>query len=39
MQLTYKLPPGEYALIDLDHDMTTGRPQALEGMYAITTLR
>ena len=39
MQLTYKLPPGEYALIDFDHDMTTGRPQALEGMYAITTLR
>jgi hypothetical protein len=39
MQLTYKLPVGEYALIDFDHDMTTGRPQALEGMYAITTLR
>ena len=38
MQLTYKLAPGEYALIDFDHDMTTGRPQALEGMYAITTL-
>jgi hypothetical protein len=39
MQLTYTLPPGEYALIDFDHDMTTGRPQALEGMYALTTLR
>jgi hypothetical protein len=39
MQLTYKLPAGEYALIDFDRDMATGRPQALEGMYAITTLR
>jgi hypothetical protein len=39
MQLAYTLPAGEYALIDFDHDMTTGRPQALEGMYAITTLR
>jgi hypothetical protein len=39
MQLTYKLPAGDYALIDFDHDTTTGRPQALEGMYAIATLR
>jgi hypothetical protein len=39
MQLDYKLPTGEYALIDFDHDITTGRPQALEGMYAIATLR
>jgi hypothetical protein len=39
MQLAYNLPAGEYALIDFDHDMTSGRPQALEGMYAITTLR
>jgi hypothetical protein len=26
-------------VIDFDHDITTGRPQALEGMYAIATLR
>jgi len=39
MQLTYTLPAGEYALIDFDNDITNGRPQALEGMYAITTLR
>jgi len=39
MQLIYRLPAGEYALIDLNHDMTSGRPEALEGMYAIVTLR
>jgi len=39
MQLTYNLPAGKYALIDFDRDITTGRPQALEGMYAIATLR
>jgi hypothetical protein len=39
MQLSYKLPPGEYALIDFDQNMTNGRPEALEGMYAIATLR
>ena len=39
MQLTYRLPAGEYAVIDLNHDMTSGRPEALEGMYAIVTLR
>lgn len=39
MELTYRLPTGEYALIDLNHDMTSGRPEALEGMYAIVTFR
>ena len=39
MQLSYKLPPGEYALIDFDQNMTNGRPEALEGMYATATLR
>jgi len=39
MQLTYSLPAGDYALIDFNQDMTTGRPEALEGMYAIATLR
>lgn len=39
MQLTYRLPAGEYALIDLNQDMKSGRPETLEGMYAIVTLR
>lgn len=39
VQLTYDLPAGTYALIDFDDDLTTGRPEALEGMYAIATLR
>jgi hypothetical protein len=38
MQFTYTLPSGTYALIDFNDDMTTGRPEALEGMYAIATL-
>lgn len=39
MQLTYALPPGDYAIVDLGQDMHTGRPEAVEGMYAIATLR
>jgi hypothetical protein len=39
MQLTYDLPAGEYAILDLNHDMKTGRPDTLEGMYAVVTLR
>jgi len=39
MQLSYKLPAGKYALIDFNQNMTNGRPEALEGMYAIATLR
>jgi hypothetical protein len=39
MQLTYTLPSGTYALIDFDQNMTDGRPEALEGMYAIARLR
>jgi hypothetical protein len=39
MQLTYNLPAGEYAILDFNHDMKTGRPDTLEGMYAIVTLR
>jgi hypothetical protein len=39
MQLSYKLPADEYALIDFDQNMTNGRPEALEGLYATATLR
>jgi hypothetical protein len=39
MQLTYVLPAGEYAILDFNQDMKTGRPDTLEGMYAIVTLR
>jgi hypothetical protein len=39
MQLTYNLPAGEYAILDFNHDMKTGRPDTLEGLYAIATLR
>jgi len=39
MQLTYRLPAGTYAAIDLDRDMRTGRPEALAGMVAVVTLR
>jgi hypothetical protein len=39
MQLSYRLPAGTYAAIDLDQDMRTGRPESLEGMIAVVTLR
>jgi hypothetical protein len=39
MQLSYRLPAGTYAAIDFDEDMHTGRPEALEGLAAIVTLR
>jgi hypothetical protein len=39
MQLTYRLYAGTYVAIDFDHDMRTGRPEALEGMVAVITLR
>jgi hypothetical protein len=38
MQLTYDLPAGEYAILDFNHDMKTGRADTLEGMYAVVTL-
>jgi hypothetical protein len=38
MQLTYDLPAGEYAILDFNHDSKTGRPDTLEGMYAVVTL-
>lgn len=38
MQLTYKLPAGEYALIDFGQDPRSGEPEALKGMYAVATL-
>jgi hypothetical protein len=38
MQLTYRLPAGEYALIDLGQDPNTGRPETLNGLYAVATL-
>jgi hypothetical protein len=39
MQPTYSLPAGKYAVLDFDRDMKTGRPDTLEGMYAVVTLR
>jgi hypothetical protein len=39
VELTYSLPPGEYALLCFQPDSRTGTPQALEGMYGIATLR
>lgn len=39
MQLTYDLPAGEYAVLDFNQDPKTGRPDTLEGMYAVVTLR
>jgi hypothetical protein len=39
MQLTYRLPAGTYAAVDFDQDMRTGRPDALEGLVAVVTLR
>jgi len=39
MQVSYDLPAGEYALLDFNQDMKTGRPDTLEGMYAVVTLR
>jgi len=39
MQLSYDLPAGEYALLDFNHNLKTGRPDTLEGMYAVVTLR
>jgi hypothetical protein len=39
MQLTYRLPAGTYVAIDFDQDLRTGRPEALEGMVAVITLR
>jgi hypothetical protein len=39
MQLTYDLPAGEYAILDFDQDMKSGRPDTLEGLYAVVTLR
>lgn len=38
MQLSYKLPAGEYALVDFGQDPKTGRPEALDGVYAVGTL-
>lgn len=39
MQLTYRLPAGTYAGIDFDQDLRNGRPNALEGLAIIVTLR
>jgi hypothetical protein len=38
IELTYSLPPGEYALLCFQPDSRTGKPQALEGMYGVATL-
>lgn len=39
MQLSYRLPAGTYAAIDFDHNARAGRPEALEGMIAVVTVR
>jgi hypothetical protein len=39
IQFRYKLPAGTYALLCFQPDTRTGKPQALEGMYGIATLR
>lgn len=38
-QFSYRLPAGEYAVLSFQPDSRTGKPQALEGMYAVVTLR
>jgi hypothetical protein len=38
MQLSYNLPAGKYAVLDFNQDMRTGRPDTLEGVYAIVSL-
>jgi hypothetical protein len=38
-ELGYRLPAGDYAIVCFQPDGRTGRPQALEGMYAVVTLR
>lgn len=39
MQLTYHLPPGEYAVVDVGENIATGRSNMLAGLYAVVTLR
>jgi hypothetical protein len=39
IQFSYTLPAGTYALLCFQPDTRTGKPQALEGMYGIATLR
>ena len=39
MQLSYDLPAGEYAVLDFNHDLKTGHPDTLDGMYAVVTMR
>lgn len=39
MDFSYDLPPGEYALLTFAPDIHNGKPLALEGMYAVATLR
>jgi hypothetical protein len=39
IQLSYKLPPGEYALLCFQPDSRTEKPQTLEGMYGTAILR
>jgi hypothetical protein len=39
IRFRYAVPRGTYALVGWQEDTKTGRPQALEGMYAVTRLR
>ena len=38
-ELGYRLPAGEYAVLCFQPDSRTGKPQTLEGMYTVVTLR
>lgn len=38
-QLSYQLPAGEYAVLSFQPDSHTGKPQTLDGLYTVLTLR
>lgn len=38
-QFAYTLPPGQYAVVSFQPDSHTGKPQTLDGLYTIVTLR
>lgn len=39
IQVTFHLPAGTYALIDFDQDLSSGKPESLEGFAAVLTVR
>jgi hypothetical protein len=38
-QFAYTLPPGQYAVVSFQPDSDTGKPQTLDGLYTVVTLR